>query len=222
MMLFGTLSSRPQRVLEPMEKISEILFALIMVLTFTCSFSVAGAGREGVRELVIGALGCNLAWGLIDAAFYLMGSFSTLGQGILKLKALSQAVSQAEAHQIIADALPPVLVSVLSSADLEQMRKQLNQVSDSPVRPLLRMDDWLGALGTFLIVVLAALPVLIPFAVISNARRALRVSNGVAIVMLFLTGYAFGRHTGHRPAKMAIAMVILGGVMVGVTILLGG
>jgi hypothetical protein len=97
MMLFGTLSNRPKRVLEPMEKISEILFALIMVLTFTCSFSIAGAGREGVRELVIGALGCNLAWGLIDAAFYLMGSFSMLGQGILQLKALSQAASQAEA-----------------------------------------------------------------------------------------------------------------------------
>jgi hypothetical protein len=222
MMLFGTLSNRPKRALEPMEKISEILFALIMVLTFTCSFSVAGAGREEVRELLIGALGCNLAWGLIDAAFYLMGSFSMLGQGILKLKALTQAATQAEAHQIIADALPPVLVSVLSPADLEQMRKQLKQVSDLPARPLLRKDDWLGALGIFLIVVLVALPVLIPFAVIRNARPALRVSNGVAIVMLFLTGYALGRHMGHRPAKMAIAMVILGGVMVGVTILLGG
>lgn len=86
-----------------MESISEILFALIMLLTFTCSFSVAGAGREEVRELVIGALGCNLAWGLIDAAFYLMGSFSMLSQRILKLKALRQAASQAEANQIIAD-----------------------------------------------------------------------------------------------------------------------
>lgn len=220
--MLETLTNRPKRALEPMEKISEILFALVMVLTFTCSFSVAGAGREEVHELLIGALGCNLAWGLIDAAFYLMGSFSMLGQGILKLKALTQAATQAEAHRIIADALPPVLVSVLSSADLEQMRKQLKRVSDLPVRPLLRKDDWLGALGIFLIVVLAAVPVLIPFAVISNARPALRVSNGVAIVMLFLTGYAFGRHSGHRPAKMGIAMVILGGVMVGITILLGG
>jgi len=36
--------------------ITEILFALIMVLTFTCSFSVAGAGREQVRTMLIGAL----------------------------------------------------------------------------------------------------------------------------------------------------------------------
>ena len=132
-MLFGTLSNRPKRVLEPMEKISEILFALIMVLTFTCSFSIAGAGREGVRELVIGALGCNLAWGLIDAAFYLMGSFSMLGQGILQLKALSQAASQAEAHQIMPMRYHLYSYPSCHLPDLEQMRKQLKQVCEPAV-----------------------------------------------------------------------------------------
>ena len=57
----------PRLPLEPMERISEILFGLIMVLTYTCSFSVAGAGREEVRTMLVGALGCNLAWGVIDA-----------------------------------------------------------------------------------------------------------------------------------------------------------
>src|ERR1700747_785640 len=98
-MMFETPTDRPKRILEPMDRISEILFALIMVLTFTCSFSVAGAGREEVRALLIGALGCNLAWGIIDAAFYLMGSFSLRGQGILKLKALTQANSPNDAHK---------------------------------------------------------------------------------------------------------------------------
>ena len=65
-----------RRHLEPMERISEVLFGLIMVLTYTCSFSVAGAGQEEVRTMLVGALGCNLAWGFIDAVFYLMGSFS--------------------------------------------------------------------------------------------------------------------------------------------------
>lgn len=220
--LVGTLTNQHKPVLDPMDRISEVLFALIMVLTFTCSFSIAGAGREEVRELLIGALGCNLAWGLIDAGFYLMGSFSTAGQGILKLKALTQAATQSEAHRIIAAALPPVLARALSSEELEQMHKKLKRVSNLPVRPRLKKKDWLGALGIFLIVVLATLPVLVPFVVISNARPALRVSNGVAIVMLFLTGYAFGRHTGHRPARMGIAMVVLGGVMVAITISLGG
>jgi len=216
-------SVRPsKRILEPMERITEILFALIMVLTFTCSFSVAGAGREQVRTMLIGALGCNLAWGIIDAVFYLMGSFGALGQGILRLRALREATNPAHAHQIIAHALPPVVVSVLSSSELESMRQKLSNLADLPLRPRLRITDWFGALGVFLIVVSATLPVIAPFALIEDARRALRVSNGIAMGMLFLSGYAFGRFSGHRPLWMATAMVILGGAMVAITISLGG
>jgi hypothetical protein len=211
-----------KRILEPMERITEVLFALIMVLTFTCSFSVAGAGREEVRTMLIGALGCNLAWGIIDAVFYLMGSFSAQGQGILRLRALREDSSPAQAHRIIAHALPPVVASVLSSSDFESMRQKLNRLRDLPPCPRFRKDDWLGALAVFLIVVLATLPVIFPFALIENARRALRVSNGIAIGMLFLTGYAFGRCSTHRPLRMAAAMVILGGAMVAITISLGG
>ena len=83
------LTKSSRRLLEPMERISEVLFGLIMVLTYTCSFSVAGAGREEVRTLLVGALGCNLAWGMIDAVFYLMGNFSAFGQGILKAKSVA-------------------------------------------------------------------------------------------------------------------------------------
>lgn len=219
---FESLTNRPTRILEPMDRISEILFALIMVLTFTCSLSVAGAGREEVRELLVGALGCNLAWGIIDATFYLMGSFSLLGQKILKLRALTQAGSPTEAHQVISDALPPVIASVLSPTDLERMREKLNRVSGLPARPHLRKDDWLGATVVFLIVVLTTLPVLVPFVLVRSVRPALRVSNGIAIVMLFLTGYAFGRHAGHRPLRMGFSMVLLGGVMVAITISMGG
>jgi hypothetical protein len=211
-----------KRILEPMERITEVLFALIMVLTFTCSFSVAGAGREEVRTMLIGALGCNLAWGIIDAVFYLMSSFSAQGQGILRLRVLREDSSPAQAHRIIAHALPPVVSSVLSSSDFESMRQKLNRLRDLPPCPRFRKDDWLGALAVFLIVVLATLPVIFPFALIENARRALRVSNGIAIGMLFLTGYAFGRCSSHRPLRMAAAMVILGGAMVAITISLGG
>ena len=42
---------------------------------------------------------------------------------------------------------------------------------------------------------LSTFPVVIPFIFMSNVGPALRVSNAIAIVMLFLTGYAFGRMT---------------------------
>ena len=65
-----------KRVLEPPERISEVLFGLIMVLTFTCSFSVANSGRSELRQMLVGALGCNVAWGIIDGIFYLMSCLS--------------------------------------------------------------------------------------------------------------------------------------------------
>ena len=52
------------RVLEPIERISEVLFGLIMVLTFTGSLSAAESGQAEVRAMLIGAIGCNLACGL--------------------------------------------------------------------------------------------------------------------------------------------------------------
>ena len=60
-------------VLDPIERISEVLFGLIMVLTFTGSLSVAEAGREDVRVMLLGALGCNLAWGIIDGGLLFDG-----------------------------------------------------------------------------------------------------------------------------------------------------
>ena len=62
-----------KRVLDPYDRVSEVLFGLIMVLTFTGSLSIAEAGRDDVRTMLIGALGCNLVWGIIDGVFYLGG-----------------------------------------------------------------------------------------------------------------------------------------------------
>src|SRR5688572_33208892 len=96
-------SSRP--FLEPIERLSEVLFGLIMVLTFTGSLSVAEADRAEVRTMLIGALGCNLAWGVIDAVLYLMGSLSEKGTGLLAFRAVRHATDPNHAHRVIAGAL---------------------------------------------------------------------------------------------------------------------
>src|SRR4030095_11108938 len=100
-----------RRVLNPNERIAEVLFGLIMVLTFTGSLSVAEADRAEVRTMLIGALGCNLAWGVIDAVLYLMGSLSEKGTGLLTFRAVRNATDPNHAHRLIADALPSVVAS---------------------------------------------------------------------------------------------------------------
>ena len=211
-----------KRVLDPIDRISEVLFGLIMVLTFTGSLSVAEAGRDDVRTMLIGALGCNLAWGIIDAVLYLMGCLAEKGKGLLTFRAVRKATDPKHAHRLIADALPSVVASILEPAELETMHKRLKQLPEPPARARLRKDDWLGALGVFLLVFLSTFPVVMPFIFMPNAGPALRVSNAIAVVMLFITGYAFGRITGRHPWLFGISMVVLGAVLVGMTMALGG
>jgi len=205
-----------------MERISEVLFGLIMVLTITCSFSIGGAGRSDVREMLIGALGCNLAWGMIDATMYLMSQFSEHGRNIQALRAVRATHSPERARRIIADNMPALLASVISPEQFEEMRQRLKQKPDAPSRPQLSKEDWLASFGVFLLVLAATFPVVLPFIFMKQANYALRVSNAIAIAMLFVMGYAFGRYSGHRPVAMGVAMVIAGSAMVGITIALGG
>ena len=219
-----TLSIEPssKRVLEPIDRVSEVLFGLIMVLTFTGSLSVAEAGRDDVRTMLIGALGCNLAWGIIDGVLYLMGCLAEKGRGLLTFRAVRKATDPKEAHRLIADALPPVVASVLKPAEFEAVHQRLKQLPEPPEKARLRKDDWLGALGVFLLVFVSTFPVAIPFIFMHNAGPALRLSNLIAIVLLFILGYAFGRCAGRNQWVMGISMVVLGAILVGLTMSLGG
>jgi VIT1/CCC1 family predicted Fe2+/Mn2+ transporter len=212
-----------ERLLDPNERIVEVLFGLIMVLTLTCSFSVATGDQTTARELMVAALGCNLAWGLIDAIFYLMTSFSERGRNILALERLRATRNADEARALVADAFPPLIASVLTPAEFERIRGALVAMVDVPKHPYLTKNDWLAALGVFLLVFVSTLPVVIPLWLVPDAKLAVRVSNAVAVVMLFIAGYAFGRYALRRRWwATGLAMVALGVVLVAITIRLGG
>ena len=216
-------ASKPlKRFLDPIDRISEILFGLVMVLTVTCSFSVGGGGRTEVHQMLIGALGCNVAWGAIDAMLYWLACFHDRGQRIMALRAARESENPGEAYRVIADALPPVIASVTSPAELETVRQKLRQLPAPPEHPHLTKDEWLAGLGVFLLVVLATLPVVLPFLFVHDPTRALRISNSIAVLLLFLTGYVYGYHTGYRPLASGLIGIVVGTAMVGATIALGG
>jgi hypothetical protein len=211
-----------RHVLDPNQRIAEVLFGLIMVLTFTGSLSVAEADRAEVRTMLIGALGCNLAWGVIDAVLYLMGSLSEKGTGLLAFRAVRRATDPNHAHRVIASVLPSVIASVMTPAELETLHQRLKRLPEPSRRARLHKDDWLSALGVFLLVFVSTFPVAIPFMVMRSAGPALRVSNAIAIAMLFILGRAFARVAGHNQWLIGISMVALGTILVGMTIALGG
>lgn len=214
--------SRAPRALNPVDRLSEILFGLIMVLTFTGSLSIAEVGHEDVRLMLIGALGCNIAWGIIDAVLFLMGALAERNEGLTAWNAARRAGDPQTGRDLVAGALPPVVASVMTADELESIRQRLVALPSPPPRAGLEWSNWRGAIGVFLLVVVTTFPVVVPFLLSSDARWALRMSNAIALAMLFITGYLFAKLTGRSPWVAGILMVFLGAALVAMTMALGG
>jgi VIT1/CCC1 family predicted Fe2+/Mn2+ transporter len=211
-----------KRILDPISRVSEILFGLIMALTFTGSLSAATAGQEEVRTMLVGAVGCNIAWGLVDAIMYLVTRLTERGRDLRTFRAVRDASDQEQARRALAEALPPIVAATLPPAELETMRARLQRLPEPQAHGRLDKDDILGSIGVFILVVLSTLPVVIPFLLMSETVAALRVSNAIAVVMLFICGYRLAHYSGNRPWLMGLSMAIVGAVLVGLTIALGG
>ena len=218
-MASGVLT-RFRLVLDPIERVSEVVFGVLMALSFTGSLSVATAGREEIRTLLFTALGCNLAWGLTDAVMYLVGTATERRRKVGLLQRLHEARDKAEAHRLIADALPERLAAAAAEDTLEAMRKGLVAV---PVGSAgLGADDYASALGVFILVVLATFPVVIPFIFIRDTALALRMSNLLALATLFIGGYLLGRYAGGRAWRSGFIMVAVGVALIAMIMALGG
>jgi VIT1/CCC1 family predicted Fe2+/Mn2+ transporter len=193
-----------------------------MVLAFTSSISVAEGGAAGTRTLLAGAIGCNLAWGIVDAGMYLMANVSERARGLATVRALRSRCRDDVAHLLLRDALPRLVASVLTPLEVETMRERLAAIPEPSALVPLNRADYLGAVAVFLLVFLSTFPVVIPFLVIQDVAIALRASNAVAIVMMFATGWSLGRYSGRSGWRTGLAMVAFGIVLVGITIALGG
>ena len=209
-------------VLSPIDRVSEVIFGLIMALTFTGSLSVATTDRAEVRDMLIGALGCNLAWGLVDAVMFLLATLTERGRNIAILKEVRSSADARRAHELIGEALPPVIAATMTPAEVEAIRARLGRLPDPPDSLQLNPGDFRAAGGVFLLVFLATFPVALPFTFLRQAHVALRISNGIALVMLFLGGYYLGRHGMRHPWWSGLVTMGIGAVLVWATIALGG
>jgi VIT1/CCC1 family predicted Fe2+/Mn2+ transporter len=209
-------------VLEPMERISEILFGLVMLLTFTGSLEVATAGQVGAPSMLLGALGCSLAWGIIDGCVYLIARLHERGRRLLVLRTVRDASNLGLAQELIAEALPLLIASLLQREQLELLRDKLQQLPEPPTHVLPQRSDWIGAVAVCVLMFVSAVPVLIPFIFIANVTFALRTSNAIAVTMMFLLGYAFGHYAGFRPSRAGFLMVLIGLTLVALSIALSG
>lgn len=210
------------RVLDPVERVSEVIFGLLMAMTFVGALSVATAGRAEIRTMMITALGCNLAWGLADAVMYLVRTVTERTRNRMLLAGLRSGADPAVGQALVANALPQRLADAVGAEGLEALRRRLASIPALPHSPRLGLDDFKGALGVFLLVVAATFPVVVPFLLFDRVPLAMRVSNLVALAMLFLAGWVLARYAGGSPWRGGAAMALTGAVLMAAIMALGG
>jgi hypothetical protein len=218
----GQFRSEHRGILDPQERASEVLFGLIMVLTFTGSLSVATSSREDVREMFLGALGCNLAWGIIDAAMYLTAVLVDRGRMLALARSLRASEDPATTRRLIEHVLPEGLDGLMEPAHVDALAARIRALPEPPRFPRLTPRDFAGALGVLLLVFVSTLPVVLPFLFVEDTWRAMRWSNVIALAMLYWAGHLQASWGGLRRAPFALAMVALGVALVALTIALGG
>jgi hypothetical protein len=213
------------RYLDPASRLGEILFGLIMVLTvtLTAGLTVAG-GPAGARQLLVAAVGCNVAWGIIDAVMYIMNCVTVRSGKVRLVRAVQSASNQQSALALIQEEIEPELQELLDLQEADALsRSVLTHLAHAKIATkTLSKDDLYGALACFWLVFISCLPAAVPFFIFSQPHFALRVSNFLLLVMLFLVGQKWAQYAGVNRFAAGSAMVMLGLILVGVAILLGG
>ena len=209
-----------QSGLDPVDRASEVVFGTLMAMSFTGTLSVATAGEQDIHTMMLAALGCNLAWGLTDAVMYLIAEITERERKIAFLHRLHQAESAEAADRLIADELPERLRSHANPAVFEAFRQSLVELPEP--RAILGRRQMLDGLLVFLLVAFSTFPIVLPFLLFDEAVQALRLSNALGVLTLFISGYVLGRRAGGKGWHFGLAMAAIGSVLVGVIILLGG
>ena len=214
------------RYLDPGARMGEILFGLIMTLTFTlgAGLIVQEEGREGARELLVATIGCNIAWGIIDGVFYILGQMFERGRLRRVAVAVKGAKSDAEARDHVAGELDEVLGRV--ATETERDRLYAGIAANLRARELepnrLRKADVMGGVASFWLVFFSSLPAALPFLFIDEPWTALRVSNALLLVLLFYVGYRWSKLTLAKPWIAGLVFLFAGTLLVAAAIALGG
>jgi len=220
------MSRFTERHLDPASRLGEILFGFIMVLTvtLTAGFSVAD-GKRGVRQLLLAAVGSNVAWGIIDAAMYIMNSMVVRRGKVRLVEAVQRAPDQETALVLIQDRVEPELQELLGPEKAEAFsRSVLKHIVGARIakRGIVTREDFYGALASFWLVFVLCVTAAIPFLIFREPQVALRVSNFLLIAGLFYVGQKWAAYAGKNRLAVGLAMVAVGLALVGVAILLGG
>lgn len=213
------------RYLDPSDRLSEVLFGLIMVLTFTLTAGVAIREDPGAgRELLLAAIGCNIAWGIIDGAFFVMAALLERARKARAVATVQAAGDEKVALAEIARAVEGTITELATEEERQRLYRAILEVVRRLPTPSvsLRKEDFVGAFASFVLVVMTTFPAVLPFLFIDDPWIALRTSNLLLLLLLFGVGYQWGAHAYMNRWLVGILALLAGLGLVALAIALGG
>ena len=236
----STIRIKPRRLpedsflgnfLDPIDRLSETLFALMIMLSITLAIRIslladgaqAPVSADYGDRLVLTMLMVIAGWGAIDGVMYALLSVFDRGEKQRLLVSIQTAATPDEGIEAIAEKLDPILEPITGAAQRQMLYEDvLAHLSDSRPKPVrIRRDDLIGAVGCVLVAVIAVLPSLAPLVLLrGDFMLALRLSNLVSFGMLFAAGWGYGHYSRMNPWKTGLAMLAVGGILGAIAVLL--
>ena len=213
-----------KRYLDPTERLDELLFALIMVLSITLGVGLASDKDASASQVVWAIVGCNLAWGLIDACMHVVTQmFDRSGKARL-VQALRSSTDESDQVATVGGVLDGQLAPLMSRDERRVLYLKIaGRLRGAEVqRTRMAAEDIYGGLAIVWLLVMATVPAIAPFLLIADRFAAARVSNGLVLLSLFGVGYWLARSIHANPWTLGLSTAIFGIAMVLIVVLLGG
>jgi VIT1/CCC1 family predicted Fe2+/Mn2+ transporter len=210
--------------LTPSERLSEALYSLILVLTVISAIEITIArDQQASSTILFVALGASVAWGMVDAVVYVLTGLHKRNHQVRVVSRVKKRQKQ-DAIRQIEDELEDSIIGVLDKEERDRIAEHVYAMMHdaTPKRQGVTKDDVLGGIASFLISFIIVLPPLMPFILELPLDYAIRLSNVIAVALLFVVGYVSGGLGGMNRIRWALTITILGVIIVLVTILLGG
>jgi VIT1/CCC1 family predicted Fe2+/Mn2+ transporter len=207
--------------LSPFERASEIIFGILMAISVTAAFEITAGAELDVRELMIAALGCNLAWGLIDGVIYLLHQQVERHRNHQTMLELRGTVADEAFRERVKDALPPVFGPAVTADTFARFRQVVQ--SYSAQRPPFWSGREFAVAGIIALLVFAStFPLVLPFMIMQDAWLALRASHAIAVLFLFVLGWRIGRWSGASALGCGLVFAAVGATLAVMCVALGG
>ena len=210
-----------EAVLSPFERGSEIIFGILMAISVTAAAEITAGGDADVRELMIAALGCNLAWGLIDGVIYLLQLQFERHRVHRMVLELRQLKAEDAFRERVAAEVPPLVAQAMTADSFSYIRRAVQGYARA--RPAYWSRQEFAAAGAICALVFGStFPLVLPFMLMQEPWLALRVSHAIAVAMLFGLGWKLGRWSGASPLKSGALLALVGVVLAVLCVALGG